>query len=80
MKSLPAGGCALWRIAHAHKGGFATPYCVRRREVIWIFGGTEKIQMTAAWDSQNAFRRRRKGGRAIAVTMASAKKVRRQKF
>jgi hypothetical protein len=29
--------------------------------------------MTAAWDSQN-------GGRAIAVTMASAKKVRRQKF
>ena len=25
----PAGGRALWREAHAHKGGYATPYCVR---------------------------------------------------
>ncbi|HAD33631.1 MAG TPA: hypothetical protein DCF44_03910 [Chitinophagaceae bacterium] len=40
----------------------------------------EKLQMTAAWDSQNAFRRRRKGGRAMAVTMRFAQKVRRQKF
>jgi hypothetical protein len=39
----------------------------------------EKLQMTAVWDSQNA-RVGRKGGRAMAVTMASAKKVRRQKI
>lgn len=25
---------------------------VREREVVWIFGGTEKIQTTAAWDSR----------------------------
>ena len=33
----------------------------------------EKLQMTAAWDSQNA-RGGRKGGRAMAVTMRFAQK------
>ncbi len=44
-----------------------------------FWSAAEKLQMTAVWDSQNA-RVGRKGGRAIGVTMASAKKVRRQKI
>jgi len=37
--------------ARAKKVASPRHIAVRRREVIWIFGGTEKIQMTAAWDS-----------------------------
>jgi len=39
-----------------------------------FWSAAEKLQMTAAWVSQSAFRRRRKGGRAMAVTMASSQK------
>jgi hypothetical protein len=44
-----------------------------------FWSAAEKLQITAVLDSQNA-RVGRKGGRAIGVTMASAKKVRRQKI
>jgi len=61
----------------------ASPHhIVRRREVNWIFAAeeqSEKIQMTAAWDSQNGCVSR-KGGRAIAITMASVKKCVNKKF
>jgi len=57
-----------------------TILCALARGDLEFWSGAEKLQMTAAWDSQYAFRRRRKGGRAMAVIMASSQKVRRQKI
>jgi hypothetical protein len=56
-----------------------TILCAPARGDLEFWSAAEKLQMTAARDSQNA-RVGRKGGRAIAVTMASAKKRVGKKF
>jgi hypothetical protein len=53
---LPAGGRALWPEGHAHKCGFATPYCVGGRKAYLGFvaeARSEKTQVCFARDSQN---------------------------
>jgi hypothetical protein len=67
------------RSARAQTWLLHTILCALARGDLEFWSVAEKLQMTAAWDSQNGCVSR-KGGCAMAVTMASAKKCDGKKF
>ena len=59
--------------------GWCCVHCDRTVRISFTHAHNNNLQMTAAWDSQNGCVSRKRG-RAMAVTMASSQKVRRQKI